>query len=128
ASSISHYPQGFAQNEPATGAYSKAIREGRLSTKRGHLFSYEDRWRSRMIEALMCDFRIDANEMRERFNFDKAELSALFAPIRHIFGQMVQIDCDGNLSIPVKARPLTRMIARQLDGYDMSETGHSTAI
>ncbi|WBU54691.1 oxygen-independent coproporphyrinogen III oxidase [Paracoccus sp. SCSIO 75233] len=128
ASSISRYPQGFAQNAPATGAHSKAIREGRLSITRGHRFSDEDIWRSRMIEALMCDFRIDAREMQQRFRFTSAELSALFAPIQSHFGQMVEIEEDGSLSIPLVARPLTRMIARMLDAYEMASTGHSSAI
>ena len=35
---------------------------------------------------------------------------------------------SGVLSIPVEARPLTRMIARSFDAYDMSKAGHSSAI
>ncbi|MFV0411012.1 MAG: oxygen-independent coproporphyrinogen III oxidase [Paracoccus sp. (in: a-proteobacteria)] len=128
ASSISRYPQGFAQNAPATGAHAKAVREGRLPVTRGHAFSEEDLWRSRMIEALMCDFRIDAGEMSRRFGFDTAALLALFASIRDFFGEMVVIEPDGSLSIPLEGRPLTRMIARRLDGYDMAASGHSTAI
>lgn len=128
ASSISHYPQGFAQNAPATGAHTKAIRAGRLSVTRGHAFSAEDQWRARMIEALMCDFRIDAAEMGARFGLDRAALAQLFAPIAAHFGAMVRITADGSLEIPMAARPLTRMIAHRLDAYDMAATGHSTAI
>ena len=128
ASSISHYPQGFAQNAPATGAHTKAIREGRLSITRGHAFSPEDQWRARMIEALMCDFRIDAAEMGARFGLGPAALAQLFAPIAAHFGAMVRIAADGSLNIPPEARPLTRMIAQWLDTYDMVATGHSTAI
>ena len=35
---------------------------------------------------------------------------------------------DKGLSIPEDMRPLTRMIARQFDLYDMSVHGHSSAI
>ena len=35
---------------------------------------------------------------------------------------------DGILSIPPEARPLTRIIARQFDAYDLSKAGHSSAI
>ncbi|MBA4491421.1 oxygen-independent coproporphyrinogen III oxidase [Paracoccus sp. S1E-3] len=128
ASSISRYPQGFAQNAPATGAHTKAIREGRLSVTRGHVFSAEDQWRARMIEALMCDFRIDAAEMGARFGLGSEALTQLFAPIAAHFGSMVRIAPDGSLEIPLQARPLTRMIAHRLDAYDMAATGHSTAI
>ena len=40
---------------------------------------------------------------------------------------MVAIDVNG-LSIPEHARPLTRMIARAFDAYDMSKAQHSAAI
>ncbi|TKW68350.1 MAG: oxygen-independent coproporphyrinogen III oxidase [Paracoccus denitrificans] len=128
ASAISRYPQGIAQNAPATAAHVKAIREGGLSVTRGHAFSPEDLWRARMIEALMCDFRIDAGEMKARFGFDKAMLRTLFEPITTRFGEMVRLAPDGSLILPLYARPLTRMIARMLDAYDMAEDGHSPAI
>ena len=57
ASSISRFPQGFAQNASATAAHTKAIRDGRFSTHKGHVFAGEDLLRARIIEALMCDFR-----------------------------------------------------------------------
>lgn len=127
ASSISRFPQGYAQNAPATGAYTKAIREGRFSTTRGHVFTDEDNWRARMIEALMCDFRISADEFIRDHGFTQAALAALFAPVKEEFGDMVQLD-DSGLSIPEPGRPLTRMIARRFDGYEMEAKGHSPAI
>ena len=127
ASSISRFPQGYAQNAPATGAHTAAIRQGRFSTTRGHAFSAEDIWRSRMIEALMCDFRIDAGEFIRDHGFTQDSLAQLFAPIARRFGTMVQIDRSG-LSIPMKGRALTRMIAQMFDSYEMAASGHSTAI
>ncbi|WP_313135449.1 oxygen-independent coproporphyrinogen III oxidase [Paracoccus jeotgali] len=128
ASSISRYPQGFAQNAPATGAYTKAVREGRISVTRGHAFSPDDVMRARMIEALMCDFRVDAGEMKDSFGLDASGLAQIFAPILSRFEDMVQQEPDGSLNVPLHGRPLTRMIARMFDAYDMATTGHSTAI
>ncbi|KGJ15534.1 oxygen-independent coproporphyrinogen III oxidase [Paracoccus sanguinis] len=127
ASSISRFPQGYAQNAPATGAHVKAIREGRFSTTRGHAFTPEDIWRARMIEALMCDFEIRADEFIRDHGFTAPRLAALFAPIKAQFGEMVTVNAAG-LSIPFEGRPLTRMIARMLDGYEMEAKGHSPAI
>lgn len=127
ASSISRFPQGYAQNAPATGAHAKAIGERRFSTARGHAFTAQDIWRARMIEALMCDFRISADEFTRDHGFTPGTLSALFAPIRARFGDMVQVDGEG-LVIPERGRPLTRMIARMLDAYEMEAKGHSPAI
>ncbi|MDO5529549.1 MAG: coproporphyrinogen III oxidase, partial [Paracoccus sp. (in: a-proteobacteria)] len=105
-----------------------AVREGRLAVHRGHEFSAEDHWRGRMIEALMCDFAVDADEMAQRFALSPNDLHQIFAPIAARFGDMVQILPDGGLIIPDHARPLTRMIARMIDAYDMAENSHSGAI
>ncbi|MEO3413548.1 oxygen-independent coproporphyrinogen III oxidase [Roseovarius sp. CAU 1744] len=127
ASAISRFPQGYAQNAPATGAHTAAIRAGQFSTTRGHEFTADDKMRSRMIEALMCDFRIDAAEIRERFSISGATLSGLLADTAQAFDGLLIHDETG-LSIPPDARMLTRMIARSLDAYDLSKAGHSAAI
>ena len=126
ASSIARFPQGYAQNAPATGAYTAAIRAGRFATSRGHRFTPEDIWRARMIEALMCDFRIDAAEMTRDYGLTDVALAGLFAPIKARFGDMVVISGEG-LSITEPARPLTRMIAQGFDAYQPAK-GHSLAI
>ncbi len=127
ASSISRFPQGYAQNAPATSAHTKAIREGRFSTSRGHVFRGEDTLRSRLIEALMCDFRINSAEITARFGTPDAQLQQMYRDAAAAFPDMLQITQDG-LFIPEGSRPLTRMIARAFDAYDMSKAGHSAAI
>ncbi|KGJ04955.1 oxygen-independent coproporphyrinogen-3 oxidase [Paracoccus halophilus] len=127
ASSISRFPQGYAQNAPATGAHTGAIRAGRFSTTRGHAFTAEDTWRARMIEALMCDFRIDAQEFIRDHGFDQSALTRLFAPVTERFGPMVEAGPHG-LHIRPEGRSLTRMIAQMFDAYDMAASGHSSAI
>jgi oxygen-independent coproporphyrinogen-3 oxidase len=127
ASSISRFPQGYAQNAPATGAHTGAIREGRFSTSRGHVFSAEDKLRSRMIEMLMCDFRIDSAEIFREFEIPAAELQAMLSAVDRRFEGHLTLNATG-LSIPLESRPLTRMIARHFDAYEMDEKGHSSAI
>jgi oxygen-independent coproporphyrinogen III oxidase len=127
ASSISKFPQGYAQNDPATGAHTGAIREGRFSVSKGHVFTAEDKLRSRMIEALMCDFRIDSAEMQAGFGVSAAHVQRMFDKAAAEFPGILHI-ASGVLSVPVEARPLTRMIARSFDAYDMSKAGHSSAI
>jgi len=127
ASSISRFPQGYAQNAPATGAHTAAIRAGRFSTSRGHVFSQDDRLRARLIEALMCDFRIDAAEITRDFGISPAALEAMLGAVAKHFEGHLSLDEKG-LAIPVEARPLTRMIARHFDAYGMNAEGHSSAI
>jgi oxygen-independent coproporphyrinogen-3 oxidase len=40
---------------------------------------------------------------------------------------MVSVDETG-FAIPERGRPLTRMIARAFDAYDLSKAGHSSAV
>jgi oxygen-independent coproporphyrinogen-3 oxidase len=127
ASAISKFPQGYAQNAPATGAHTGAIREGRFSVSKGHAFTPEDKLRGRMIEALMCDFSIDSTELQDSFGVSAARVQTLFDRAASQFPGVLDVSA-GRLSVPVAARPLTRMIARSLDAYDMSKAGHSSAI
>ncbi|MDQ2065935.1 oxygen-independent coproporphyrinogen III oxidase [Xinfangfangia sp. CPCC 101601] len=127
ASSISRFPQGYAQNASATAAHTKAIRSGAFSTHRGHVFDGDDRLRGRIIEALMCDFRVDRAELTRDHDADPVWLDELFAEAAAPFGEMVNLQ-DGVFSIPEPARPLTRIIARAFDAYDPNKAQHSAAI
>ena len=127
ASSISRFPQGFAQNVSGTSDYTKAIRAGRFATHRGHAFGGEDLMRARIIEALMCDFAVSSAEILRDFDIRPAALDAMLASAAAAFGEMVVLD-DTGLRIPERARPLTRMIARHFDAYGMSKAGHSSAV
>ncbi|GGE07743.1 oxygen-independent coproporphyrinogen-3 oxidase [Gemmobacter megaterium] len=127
ASSISRFPQGYAQNAPATGEYTKLIRSGQFATRKGHTFRGEDLLRARIIEALMCDFRVSRAELLDCFPVQESALDAMFQAAAEQFGDMVRLDETG-LSIPEPGRPLTRMVARAFDAYDLSKAGHSSAI
>lgn len=127
ASSISRMPQGYAQNASGTAEHTKAIRDGRFSTHRGHAFAGEDLLRGRIIEALMCDFRVDRAELVRDWGASAERVDQLFREAAAGFEDMVQVR-DGVFSIPEKGRPLTRMIARAFDAYDQSKAQHSAAI
>ena len=128
ASSISRFPQGYAQNASATSVHTKAIREGSFSIARGHAFQGEDKLRARLIEALMCDFRINSNEIVADFDISLNALHQMFTTVAKAFPDAMQVLPDG-LYIPEHARPLTRMIARGFDAYDDASTAkHSSAI
>jgi len=127
ASSISRFPQGFAQNASATAAHTKAIRAGRFSTHRGHAFKGDDLVRGRIIEALMCDFRVDRAELTRDFGVSADWVDGVFMHAVDGFGEMVSLK-DGVLSIPERGRPLTRMVARVFDAYDPGKAQHSAAI
>lgn len=127
ASAISRYPQGYAQNAPSTSNYQAAVRGGDLSTSRGHAFSADDLVRARLIESLMCDFAISYGDLAAELSHPVENLRALTSSLTTSFPEMLT-DTDEKLTILEHARPLTRMIARELDAYDVSESGHSPAM
>ena len=127
ASSISRFPQGYAQNTPATGLHTAAIRAGSFSTSRGHVFSPEDHMRGRIIESLMCDFVVRTAEICQNFDISPTRLRGLFADVAARFNGLLQVSDEG-LAIPPAARPLTRMVARAFDTYVMDTARHSSAI
>lgn len=126
ASSISRFPQGYAQNASATGVHTKAIRAGQFSTHRGHAFAGEDILRGRIIEALMCDFRVERAELLA-MGATASRIDALFSAAAAQFDGMVEVN-DRAFIIPDRARPLARMIARAFDTYDQSKAKHSAAV
>ncbi|GHE04863.1 coproporphyrinogen III oxidase [Defluviimonas sp. 20V17] len=127
ASSISRFSQGYAQNASATADYLRAVDAGQFATRRGHVLGGDDRLRGRIIEALMCDFHVSSDELVARFGLAPAELAAMFEAVEKAFPGMLDVSAEG-LEIPQRARPLTRMIARRFDAYDLSRAGHSSAI
>jgi oxygen-independent coproporphyrinogen-3 oxidase len=75
----------------------------------------------------MCDFRIDAEEIVDRFDISRAALNEMFSKFMAQFPDVLALESNA-LVIPEPARPLTRMIARAFDAYDMSKAQHSAAI
>ncbi|TMV11796.1 oxygen-independent coproporphyrinogen III oxidase [Arenibacterium halophilum] len=123
ASSISRFPQGYTQNAPATSAHAGAIGAGQFSTARGHVFTADDRARARIIEMLMCEFGVDAGKI----DLPHAQLQAMFDAANARFEGQLIVDGSG-LRIPPHMRPLTRMVAREFDRYEMQAVSHSSAI
>ncbi|WP_417249668.1 oxygen-independent coproporphyrinogen III oxidase [Celeribacter sp.] len=127
ASSIAKYPQGYAQNQPSTSKYQEAVRAGQLPISKGHIFSDEDHLRGRIIEALMCDFRVSRLDLHTRFGTSEAEFKSFGEDVATAFPDMLTVTAD-EIIILDHARPLTRMIARHFDAYDMSAAKHSSAV
>jgi oxygen-independent coproporphyrinogen-3 oxidase len=127
ASSISRFPQGFAQNASRTADYTAAISDTRFAVHRGHVFSQDDHLRGAMIEQLMCEFRIDRARITQRLGYAPAALDGLLQATFDAFLSVLVLDAEG-LKLPPAARPLTRLIAQSLDDYDSTKAKHSAAI
>ena len=129
SSSISTLPQGFVQNVAETGAWARDVIGGCLPIQRGYALTSEDRLRSDVIEALMCDLSVDLVRIANRHGcapdrFD-AELAAC-----EVFAKAGLVDIENRrLHVRDAARPALRVIAAVFDAHaQSSELRHAIAV
>jgi len=118
ASAIGRLPQGFVQNAPDLGAYTRAISSGDLATIRGIALNADDRLRGAIIERLMCDFAADVDEIAGDREFTEA--FAALEPLTH--DGLVEIE-GRRIAVTAAGRPFVRLVAAAFDAY----LGHGTA-
>ena len=116
ASSISRFPNGYAQNAPATAAYIQRIGAGEFPASRGYQMTAQDQLHARAIERLMCDFTLDLADLTAEFGPQAVALSALLQQMADRFAPYVVLDGQ-KLTITQSGRPLTRLIASVLDQH-----------
>ena len=127
ASAISKFRQGYVQNVSATSAYLAQIRDGKFASARGHTLTPDDTLRGRVIEELMCAFKIDLTAIEAEFDSVPVDLRAELKRVHNKYAHFTR--CSGDtFEILPDGQSLTRMIAREFDAYSMDESGHSLAI
>jgi len=112
ASSISEFPQGYAQMVADTGQYRRAIEAGGLATVRGIAVDDDDSRRALLIRDLMCRFEVDLSRYggKELFAAELARLTPLVAD------GLVR-EADGVISIAKAGRPFVRVVSALFDIY-----------
>lgn len=116
ASSISRFAGAYLQNAAATPAYVQRIEAGQLAGARGHVMSDEDLMRGRAIEMLMCEFRLDREELQQRFGSLTKVLEEDLLQVEERFGEFVRLTQEA-LEIRPEGQPLTRIIASVFDAH-----------
>ncbi len=127
ASAISRYPQGYAQNEPATSKYTARVQAGELPIARGHAFAGDDLIRARIIEKLLCDFAVDLDAVATEFGIGTEILLDMTQGLDTALPGTTDL-IGARLTVRPEARPLARIIARHFDAYEMNAEGHSQAV
>ncbi len=117
ASSIGRLPQGYVQNAVLIGDYQRRIAAGELAVAKGRAFAPEDRLRAAVIERIMCDYRVDLDEVCGRFGVDPERLLASAEGLDELGGDGI-IQRERNvIAIADNARPLVRVLAAAFDQY-----------
>ena len=75
-SAIGEVGGAYAQNEKRPVKYFQKLDEGLLPTMTGITLSDDDKIRRWLIRQLMCNFRVDFGELKQRFNVDYASYFA----------------------------------------------------
>lgn len=125
ASAIGRLPQGFVQNAPDLGSYSRAVAGGHFATVKGLVLSDEDRLRAHIIERLMCDLTLDLDSIDGGPTRFARELAAL-APLAD---QGLLEIADQRVTVTERGRPYVRIAAATFDTYlTAGEKKHSVAV
>jgi len=124
ASAIGRLPQGFVQNAPDLGGYTRALAAGEFPIVKGLALSDDDRMRGAMIERLMCDLELDLGAFGGAARF-AAEIDQL-QPLADA-GLLVR-DSERIVMTP-EGRPYVRIAAAAFDAWlAAGQTRHSLAV
>lgn len=114
ASAISEFPGLLAQNEKMAGRYRMLLSAGRLPARRGVRRTAEDRRRGAMIERMLCDGAVEADEALA-FAIRPALESARAAGLVTFDKTRISLTTDG--------LPYARTIASLFDAYRSGSAG-----
>jgi len=118
SSAISEFRDGYVQNVADVPRYVKTINEGRLATARGCAIDADSRRRARIIESLLCQFRVDLNAVAPDGDFrEEIELLAPF-----VAEGLVSVH-DGVIVVTDAGRTVARVIASVFDVFYRERTG-----
>ncbi len=125
ASSIGRLPQGFVQNAPDLGGYSRAIAAKRFPIVKGLALSDDDRTRANIIERLMCDMALDLDAV----NGGAAQFDKEIAALKPLADEgLLTIDAS-RIEVTERGRPYVRIAAAAFDTYlAASQKQHSVAV
>lgn len=129
ASAIGLMPQGYVQNDEVTAAYQIRATEHGLATKRGIVFSLDDRMRRDAIEELLCHFRLDLDRLRATYGDFVAPLAETAASLLAAAPEGALAPWRGGFIIAEDWRSYTRLIAAEFDAYfRRAPARHSLAV
>lgn len=112
SSAISRLADGYVQNITGNTAYAHKIDAGEMPTARGHRFVGDDLVRARIIEALMCDFKVDLHAVAA--GRDYADELALLRPLAA--DGLVQVN-GARIEVTESGRPFVRLVAAVFDQF-----------
>jgi oxygen-independent coproporphyrinogen III oxidase len=128
ASSISRFPQGYAQNTANELAWRTKVGEGKLAIARGLVLTPEDRLRAAVIERLMCDLSADVAAVSRAHGFAGDHLADAVAHLAPLIGDGVAVLEGTTVRITDLGRPFIRLVAAAFDAGNGAAVTYSRAV
>lgn len=117
ASAIGRLPMGFVQNQVPIGLYAERVSSGILPTAKGYILSQEDKLRAKVIERLMCDFRVDLTAVCAEFGYDGAFLVERNDRLADLEADGAVTVGGGVVTVAQNSRFMVRAVAAAFDAY-----------
>ena len=129
ATSIGRTPEGFIQNQPETGAWTRSIAAGRLPVHKGLALKGEDTLRAAVIERIMCDGTVDPDAIGRRFGAKPGWWADAAARLEDLAADGLVKMTGTGIALTDRGAPLARVVAAAFDSYLPTGTArHSAAL
>ncbi len=129
ASAIGSLPQGYIQNHSAVPAYRAALEAGLLPVTRGVALSDDDRMRRQVIERLMCDLKVDLDDIAVRFGHTRDAFSDSLHALEPLRQDNVIAMAGGTITVNPRWRSAVRIACAAFDQYLVKQAAlHSASV
>ena len=117
-SAISELPDLYVQQHSKLSTWWKAVEAGAPVQERGIVLTAEDQLRRDLINALMCNFRVDLATFGQAHGLDFQEHFALeLSELGPLIEDGLLEHKDGLLEVPLRGRLLVRNVAMVFDPW-----------
>ena len=127
--SIGRTPSGYVQNIAETGAWGRAVSEGRLPVSKGLPLTDDDRLRAEVIERLMCDGHVDLVAISRAHAAPEGWYAQALTTLEEMAADGLLTLSGGEVRMTPLGRPLVRVAAAAFDAYlSQSAARHSVSV
>lgn len=123
---ISQLDTAYAQNTKEIGSYIDCINRGTFATAKGYILNHQEQITKEVIEALMCNYYLNWNELATRLSLSVSEIKAA---INYDENRLTDFQNDGlihfndeELTVTDTGSPFVRNVAASLDNLMINPT------
>jgi len=128
ASSIGRLPQGLVQNSPEETRWQAQVQAGQLPVSKGVSLTPEDRFRSDIIERLMCDLAVDLKPICDAHGRSLSELDSSLARLESLEADGLVVSDGRKVTVTQMGRPFLRSACQAFDTRSKDPGAHARIV